>query len=199
MAASRIACAGAAVLLALAGGTRAQTPADGWIDWDRLDAGEILVESASIDRGTATVQLAIRIAADRESIWDVITACEISPEYVPHVRSCSRVALIADGDAELFRQTVKPAFFLPAFDHVFRLDYFPPDRIEVSHVSGPIDRLEGEWRLRERPDGAIALLHTMTVNPGFPVPRFFVRNTMERDLPDVLAEIRARAEAAARR
>lgn len=199
MAASRIAGLGLAALLAGSEGAGAQAPDDDWIDWQRLDAGEILHQSASVDRGTATIRLAIRIAADREAIWELITACELSPEFVPHVRACSRIARIADGGAELFRQTVKPAFFLPTFDHVFRLDYFPPDRIEVSHVSGPIDRLEGEWRLLERPDGAIALLHTMTVNPGFPVPRFFVRNTMERDLPDVLDEIRARAETAGAR
>jgi len=168
----------------------------GWIDWERLDAGEVLLESIKESRGTVTIELAIAIDADRGSIWEILTACEVSPEYVPHVVACRRIASIADGDAELFEQTVKPAFFLPRFEHVFRLDYDPPERIGVSHVSGPIDRMEGGWRLLERPNGAIALLHTLTLNPGFPVPRFFVRNTLERDLPEVLREIRRRAEAA---
>jgi ribosome-associated toxin RatA of RatAB toxin-antitoxin module len=175
----------------------AQGVDDSWIDWDRLTAGEILVESSSTERGTATINLAIAIRADWRSVWDVITACEVSPEYVPHVISCRRIATDSDANAELFRQTVKPAFFLPKFDHVFRLDYSPPERIDVHHVSGPIERLEGSWRLMPRPNGTIALLHSMTVNPAFPVPRFFVRNTLERDLPGVLAEIRRRAESAA--
>jgi hypothetical protein len=184
-----------AALAATAGSVAAQQTAEDWIDWERVDAGEVVFESSSVDRGTAQIRLAVGIDADWESIWAIITACEISPEFVPHIVGCRRIASIAGDDAELFEQTVKPAFFLPKFDHVFRLDYYPPERIVVSHVSGPIDRLEGEWRLIERPGGRLALLHSMTVNPGFPVPRFFVRNTLERDLPDVLIEIRDRAEA----
>jgi ribosome-associated toxin RatA of RatAB toxin-antitoxin module len=177
----------------------AQSPSGpDWVDWQRLDNGEILFESRNADeRGTATIRVAVAIEADWRVIWELITACEISPEFVPHVVACSRIESTAEGDSELFKQTVKPAFFLPRFEHVFQLDYFPPERVEVSHISGPIERLEGTWRLLERPDGRIALIHEMTVNPAFPVPRFFVRNTLERDLPDVLAEIRRRAEAAA--
>jgi ribosome-associated toxin RatA of RatAB toxin-antitoxin module len=187
---------GLLALLATIGNAQAQNENLGWIDWDRLDDGEILYQTSNVDeRGTASIQLAIEIAAPWEAIWELITACEISPEFVPHVVACSRIESTADGDSELFKQTVKPAFFLPRFDHVFQLDYFPPERIEVSHISGPIDRLEGTWRLIERPAGKIALLHSMTVNPAFPVPRFFVRNTLERDLPGVLEEIRRRAEA----
>ena len=187
-----------AVLAFAAGPCPAQDDDLAWVDWDRLDDGGIQYQAHNADeRGTATIQLAIEIDADWKSIWDLITACEVSPEYVPHVVACSRIESTAEGDSELFKQTVKPAFFLPRFDHVFQLDYFPPDRVEVSHISGPIERLEGTWRLINRPNGSIALIHTMTVNPAFPVPRFFVRNTLERDMPGVLKEIRRRAEAAA--
>lgn len=182
---------------ALAADAAAQPADDSWIDFDRLAEGEILYETVSEERGTATIRLALAIDADWRSVWEVITACEVSPEYVPHVVSCRSIAVDTETDTELFEQTVKPAFFLPRFDHVFRLEYSPPERIDVSHVSGPIERLEGSWRLVPRPDGTIALIHSLTVNPAFPVPRFFVRNTLERDLPDVLTEIRRRAEAAA--
>jgi len=176
----------------------AQEASPDWIDWERLDAGEVLYETAGEDRGTVSINIAVLIDADWRAIWDVLRACDISPEYVPNVRACTRIAEVEGGNAELFKQVVKPAFFLPKFEHVFRLDYQPPDRIEVSHVSGPMDRLEGNWQLLERPGGAIALIHSMTLKPGFPVPRFFVRNTLESDLPEVLRAIRERAEAAAR-
>lgn len=183
---------------ALAAANGAAQPADdSWIDFDRLADREILFETVAEERGTATIRLALAIDADWQSVWDVITACEVSPEYVPHVVSCRSIAVDTETDTELFEQTVKPAFFLPRFDHVFRLEYSPPERIDVSHVSGPIERLEGSWRLVPQPDGTIALIHSLTVNPAFPVPRLFVRNTLERDLPEVLAEIRRRAEAAA--
>lgn len=176
----------------------AQEASFDWIDWERLDAGEVLFRTQNEARGTVTVQVAVRIDADWQAIWSVLRACDVSPEYVPHVRACRLIAEVEGEDAELFEQVVKPAFFLPKFEHVFRLDYHPPDRIDVSHVSGPMDRLEGGWRLLERPDGAIALIHTMTLKPGFPVPRLFVRNTLEKDLPVVLGKIRDRAEVAMR-
>lgn len=179
--------------------SQGQDPEFDWVDWDRVADGEVLFEAYNEDqRGTVTIRLAIAIDADAETVWELITACEISPEYVPHVIACSRIDSTADGDSELFKQTVKPAFFLPRFEHVFQLDYHPFERIEVSHISGPIDRLEGLWQLIPRADGGVVLLHRMTVNPAFPVPRFFVRNTLERDLPGVLLEIRRRAEAAGR-
>jgi hypothetical protein len=189
-----------AALLALLAGQSGRAAAQvddlGWVDWDKLAAGGIEIKTTKEDRGTVSIDLAIAIHADWKTIWDQLTACEVSPEYVPHVVSCRKIDTVADGTAELFLQTVKPAFFLPKFEHVFRLDYFPPDRIEVSHVSGPIDRLEGAWRLIQQSEGTIILVHSMTLKPGFPVPRFFVRNTLEHDLPEVLQEIRKRAEAA---
>lgn len=196
---SRLACARVAGLITLitAGSALAQ-PADlDWVDWERLATGEVDFKTIKESRGTVTIDIAIAIHADWQSIWNVLVSCDISPDFVPHVVACERVATINDGRAELFNQTVKPAFFLPKFDHVFRLDYFPPERIEVSHVNGPIDRMEGSWRLIERPEGVVALVHSMTLKPGFPVPRMFVRRTLERDMPTILTAIRSRAEAAA--
>jgi hypothetical protein len=165
-----------------------------WVDWNSVNAGNVEYRTSKIDKGTTRIDLTIAIDAERQTVWDLLTACEISPEYVPHVIDCSQIDTISGGAAELFLQTVKPAFFLPKFEHVFRLDYFPLDRIEVSHISGPIDRMEGAWRLIDRPGMPMILIHSLTLKPGFPVPPFFVRNTLQRDLPMVLREIRSRAE-----
>jgi Polyketide cyclase / dehydrase and lipid transport len=187
----------AALLLALfANRVGAQTDDLDWIDWKSLDAGEVAVQTSKVDRGTVHIDLAIEIDADWQSVWGLLTACEISPEFVPNVLACRRLASVDDCNCELFEQTVKPAFFLPKFDHVFELEYFPPQRIEVRHVSGPIDRMDGSWTLMQSPDRPLVLIHSMTVKPGFPAPPLFVRNTLKRDLPKVLMEIRDRSERA---
>lgn len=165
-----------------------------WVDWNSVDAGNVEYLTSKVDKGTTRIDLVIAIDANRQTVWDLLRSCEISPEYVPHVVDCSQIDTISDGAAELFLQTVKPAFFLPRFEHVFRLDYFPLDRIEVSHISGPIDRMEGAWRLVERSGRPMVLIHSLTLKPGFPVPPLFVRNTLKRDLPMVLREIRSRAQ-----
>ena len=184
-----------ALLIVSAGPVLSQDP--DWLDYAAVDAGEIVLQTYNVSRGTVHIDLAIAIDADWEAIWEILTACEISPEFVPNVVDCRRIATDEACDCELFEQTVKPAFFLRRFDHVFRLEYHPPERIDVSHVSGPIDTMEGGWRIMDRPGKKTILMHSMTLNPSFPVPRFFVKNTLERDLPKVLREVRERAERAA--
>lgn len=168
-----------------------------WIDRAKLEAGEVLVESRRSNRArTVSVRVATYVAARPEAIWDVLTACEIAPEYVPNVQSCRSLETLDMGRAELFVQTVKPAFFLPSFEHVFRLDYEPYTRIDVSRISGPIEHMAGNWWLIEEEAGRVLLVYQLEVDPGVPIPRFIVRATLRRDLPRIVMAVRERAEAA---
>jgi hypothetical protein len=189
----------AALLTALGGAARADEQPDlGWIDRATLDNGTVQVIAERGDRPlTVQVRVAIKVKAPPQAIWDVLTACQIAPEYVPNVVSCRSLEVVDDGHSELFVQTVKPAFFLPTFEHVFRLDYEPYERIGVHRVSGPLARMDGDWWLVPQPDGAILLVYELAVDPGLPVPRFFVRATMKRDVPKILTAVRNRAESAA--
>jgi hypothetical protein len=193
----------AAVTLALFGNVhhaRAQTepePDLGWIDRDAVAAREIQVNA---DRGDRPLTVLIRIAAEVDApstaIWKILTACEIAPEYVPNVVSCKKLEELDGGRAELFVQTIKPIFFLPTFEHVFRLDYTPYSRIDVHRVSGPIAYMEGSWWLLPQDGGRVLLVYQVAVDPGLPIPRFLVRATMKRDLPKIMMAVRERAEAA---
>lgn len=168
-----------------------------WIESEKLAEGEVSLRTDKLPRNGVSIEVAIRIESTREIIWDILTACEIAPEYVPNVVSCELIDSINEGMSELFIQTVKPAFFIPAFEHVFRLDYHPPDRIDVQRVSGPIDEMDGTWWLLGNADGSVTLVHSLKLRPGIPVPRLFVRATLKRDLPVVLNAVRDRAEALA--
>jgi hypothetical protein len=169
-------------------------PDTSWVDHGALANGQVQV-AARTEHLTVHVKVAIQAHATPEAIWDVLTACQIAPEYVPNVQSCRSVETLDGGRAELFVQTVKPAFFLPAFEHVFRLDYEPYTRIGVHRVSGPLERMDGNWWLLPQADGTILVLYELAVDPGIPVPRFFVRATMKRDIPKILTAVRDRAEA----
>ena len=174
----------------------AQEPDLTWIDRAALEAGAVLVHAGRDTRPlTVHVKVATLVDASPEAIWDVLISCQIAPEYVPNVSSCKSLETLDQGRAELFIQTVKPAFFWPSFEHVFRLDYEPYRRIDVHRVSGPIEHMEGSWWLLPQAGGAILLVHELAIDPGFPVPRFFVRATLKRDLPRVMEGVRERAEA----
>jgi hypothetical protein len=184
-------------LLSCSFGATAQPSLD-WIDYDAIGAREVQVYVERSDRPlTAEVKVAVEIDAPAQAIWDVLKACEISPEYVPNVQSCTKLDELDGGRAELFQQTIKPVFFMPTFEHVFRLDYTPYTRIDVNRVSGPIALLQGTWWLLPEANGRILLVYELSLDPGMPIPRFLVRATLKRDLPKVLGAVRERAEAAA--
>jgi hypothetical protein len=182
-------------LFSIASGAVAEPNLD-WLDRAALAAGEVLVQADHSDRRlTVNVQLATEIDASPTAVWDVLRACEVAPEYVPNVVSCRKLEEVDDGRGELFVQTVKPIFFMPTFEHVFRLDYTPYSRIDVSRVSGPIAHMQGTWWLLPQDSGRILLVYELELDPGMPIPRFMVRATLKRDLPKVLAAVRERAEA----
>ena len=166
-----------------------------WIDRQAVAAGTVFYQT---DRGErpqiVVIKLAIDIAAPPQAIWDVLTACQIAPEYVPNVQSCRKVEVLDGGRAELFVQVIKPAFFIPAFEHVFKLNYTPYARIDVHRVSGPIAHLDGSWWLLPQQDGHTLLVYDLAIDPGFPIPRFFIRAMLKRDVPRVLSAVRERAE-----
>jgi hypothetical protein len=187
-----------ATLVALATLAAAQATAQpdlSWVDRGAVAAGEIIVNTDRGDRPlTVLVRIAAEIDAPAAAIWKILTACEIAPEYVPNVVSCKKLEELDGGRADLFVQTIKPIFFLPTFEHVFRLDYTPYTRIDVHRVSGPIAHMEGSWWLLPQESGSILLVYDVAVDPGLPIPRFLVRATMKRDLPKIVEAVRERAE-----
>jgi hypothetical protein len=184
-------------LLVLAAAPLVAQPDLSWVDRTAVADGEILVNA---DRGERPLTVLVRIAAEVDApptaIWKILTACEIAPEYVPNVVSCKKLEELDGGRADMFVQTIKPIFFLPTFEHVFRLDYTPYARIDVHRVSGPIAHMEGTWWLLPQDNGRILLVYQVAVDPGLPIPRFMVRATMKRDLPKIMQAVRERAEAA---
>jgi ribosome-associated toxin RatA of RatAB toxin-antitoxin module len=183
-------------LFSIASGAAAQPDLD-WLDREGLAARDVLVQADRSERPlTVNVQVAAEVDASAKAIWDVLRACDVAPEYVPNVMSCRTLEEVDGGRGELFVQTVKPIFFMPTFEHVFRLDYTPYSRIDVSRVSGPIAHMQGTWWLLPQDNGRILLVYELELDPGMPIPRFMVRATLKRDLPKVVAAVRARAEAA---
>jgi hypothetical protein len=164
-----------------------------WVDRALVDAGEIVLQTGK-DDDAVTIDAALRIHASEEAIRSVLRACEVAPEYTPNIVACRRLDSPENSQSELFVQTVKPAFFIPRFEHVFRLDYFPA-RVEVHRVSGPIAELDGTWWFFEEADGGLLVVYSLRLRLGLPVPKFFVRSSLRRDVPAILGAVRMRSEA----
>jgi ribosome-associated toxin RatA of RatAB toxin-antitoxin module len=182
-------------LLALAApAVDGQAPDTSWIDEDRVEKGDIVFDFGDDRRFQGLLRAAVMIAAAPEAIWEVLRDCEAAPEYLDNVERCERVATIDDGQAEIFRQRAKLRWFLPSFEHEFRLDYEPYRRITVSRVSGPLDRLDAVWWLEPHPPDHTLLVYRLNLDAGPLLPNFLLGRPLQRDVRNALTAVRDRAE-----
>ena len=184
-----------AVISALPFSLSAQDADLDWIVQEELQAGRILVDFGDDQRYSGHIRAAVLIEATVERVWAILVDCEKAPEYVPNVLSCELIETLEQQNAQIFRQRVKPRWYLPGFEHEFRADYQPYTRIDVNRVSGPLGKLEGTWRLLPRAGGGLVLVYSLDFEPGLPVPRLIVGRILGHDLPVILAAVRDRAEA----
>ena len=188
---------GVAVLGALLAGPLPATAAEpdlSWLDHALLDRGEVQVLTEHNEHGIVHMRFAVKVTAPVTRLWAVLKDCPASAEYTPNIVSCRSLEVLDDGRAELFTQTIKIAFFVPSFEHVFRLSYDPYTHIGVHRVRGPIDVLDGNWWLVPQEGGTVLLVNELAIDIGLPVPRFLIKATMRREVPKMLVGIRDRSQ-----
>ena len=172
------------------------TPADLTPDeLELVDRGEVVVRSLATEGSSAgRVWAAVAIAAPASVVWNVMVDVEHAPEFVPGLRCARR--LEQHGQYEIIEHTVKFSWLLPEVTYRFRADYVPLARIDFRRVSGDLRALEGTWSLRATPDNAGAIVtYSVYLDPGFLVPQWLVRQSLQRNLPAVLRALRGRAMA----
>lgn len=163
---------------------------------ERLLAREIVVRATpEADAARGYVSAAVLIAASPEVIWDVMTDCARASTFVPGLRRCRVLDSSPDGSGEVIEHEVKYSWLLPAVHYVFRANYSKPSRIQFHRVSGDLREQHGEWRL-EAVAGATATIveYEIYLDPGFLIPAVVVRHALRKDVPALLAALRARVE-----
>jgi ribosome-associated toxin RatA of RatAB toxin-antitoxin module len=188
-------CLGAllAWLLAVSPAT-GQLPETDWIDAARLAAGEIVIDFGETSRFRGRIRAAALVEAPPERIWEVLKDCESAPAYLENVVSCTLVETLDDGRAQIFRQRAKLRWFLPSFEHAFRLDYEPYHRITVSRVSGPLERLDAVWWLVPESPNRTVVVYKLDLEAGPLIPNFVLAGPLRRDVLNAMVTVRQRAE-----
>jgi len=148
-----------------------------------LDAGE--------QSGSATA--AVRIHADREVVWSLITSCTEALTLVPGLVSCTVLETAPDGSWQRIRHVIDYSWYAPKLTYEFRASYDEPARVSIERISGDLRILRGSWRLERDGDYTIAR-YAVHLAPGFWIPRWIVRAALRRDLPKMLRALRVRAE-----
>ena len=178
------------VLLLFAG--RAAIPAD--LAQEASQHGDIeiaVVLDAAEQSGSASAT--VRIHADREVVWSLITSCAEALSLVPGLVSCEVLETAPDRSWQRIRHVLNYSWYVPKLTYEIRASYTEPSRVSIERISGDLRVLKGSWALQS--DGDYTTAHyVVDLAPGFWVPHWIVRAALRRDLPKLLRALRTRAE-----
>lgn len=162
------------------------------------EAREVLVSIKRIDDSDLLhITASIRIAAERVAVWRVLTSCEQAMNYVPDIRSCEVLQSGVNSQGTSFDITkhhLKPYFFLPGVDSIFRADYQKPKQISFYRQGGDMAFFKGEWTFVDSADDETILFYDATVDLHRRLGQGSEKRILQRDLPKMLKELRKLVE-----
>jgi ribosome-associated toxin RatA of RatAB toxin-antitoxin module len=159
----------------------------------QIRAGEILVENANTSDAGGSVRVQALVKGNMLDLWDFIASCDATFYYVQGLKSCNVLSVIRDndGDTTKVQQSVKKSWIVPKMDYVMEVRRQPMRRVDFQLVEGDLDLMQGGWRFKELENEDLFIVtHEIRVKPSFPVPRWLIRRSMRKDLPDMLACLR---------
>ncbi len=157
-----------------------------------IEIGVVLDTAEQTGRASATV----RIHAEREGVWSLITSCAEALKMVPGLVDCQVLETASDGSWQRIRHVLDYSWFVRKLTYEILATYDKPAEVSIERVSGDLRTLKVSWNLKSDGDYTIAQ-YKIDLAPGFWVPRWLVRGALKRDLPKMLRALRARAESAA--
>jgi hypothetical protein len=152
--------------------------------------------SVSLDQAqqSGTASAIVRIHANREIVWSLITSCPESLRMVPGLEICDVLETAQDQSWQKIRHVMNYSWYVPKLTYVIRATYDRPSMVSIERISGDLRTLRGSWELQS--DGDYTIAHyTVDLAPGFWVPNWIVRTVLRKDLPRMLRALRSRAEA----
>ena len=94
------------------------------------------------------------------------------------------------------RHRVNNNWYTPTIDFTYEASRNSQDLGEFRLVEGNLKVMEGQWSFEKLAQGeGMIVTHEIRVRSRFPAPRWLVRRVLKKDLPDMLACVRALAGA----
>jgi ribosome-associated toxin RatA of RatAB toxin-antitoxin module len=155
----------------------------------RLLAGEVDI-STGTEGGAAAASLQAVFYTSAESVWRTLESCEANFSFVPGLRECQLLEL--EERRAVTRQVVKSFWFMPSTEFTFATVRQPYEWIVIQLLGGDLRQMQGSWRFDPLPGhpGALLVSHSIRLEPRAVAPGWMVRNTLRKDLPDMLACLR---------
>lgn len=153
----------------------------------RLQSGDILHEYARMDESGGAIQARILIRTKMEDVRGILQGCGKAFVFVDGMEQCEIVERTQD--RTLIRQVVDTGLLAPTLRYSYESKNLAFPDMDFKLVEGNLRALEGGWEFVDVQEGVL-VTYKMRVQPGFPIPRFLVRMSLRRMIPDMLACIR---------
>jgi ribosome-associated toxin RatA of RatAB toxin-antitoxin module len=153
----------------------------------QLQAGEILYEYTHMDESGGALQAKILIRASLEEIREILKGCGKAFVFVDGMEQCE--ILERSENHVLIHQVVDTGLLAPELDYSYEAKSRSKTQMSFKLIEGNLSIMQGGWQFEEVAEGVYAT-YEMRVRPGFPIPRFLVRMSLRRMIPDMLACIR---------
>jgi len=157
----------------------------------------IVVIKAIADTQRVQLSAVIKIAAAVAVVWDTLVSCDKALQYVPDIRECEvlQTGIDQQGNAfDITRHRIKPYFFLPSVNSIFRANYQRPEHIEFYRQGGDLRFFRGQWQFIESDTDETLLYYQATVDLHKRLNQRSEMRILNRDVPRMLMDLRELAE-----
>lgn len=160
----------------------------------RLKQGEVLLETIHGDKPGGAARVTAMFYAEAGAVWNIIGHCEYEFIYMRGLSVCEML----DGDQ--FQMTMHHrlhnSWFTPTLDYTFAAKRATDNHGEAHLIEGNLKVLQGNWTITSIGDSnSLIVVHEIRIQPKLPAPRWLIRRSLRKDLPDMLACIRGLARA----
>lgn len=163
-------------------------------DLQRLRSGDILLQTIHSDLPGGAARVVALFHSTDEAVWSVIGYCKYEFMYIRGLEICE--VLEPGQEHMLMHHRLRNSWYTPTLDFTFEANRKPGNIGEASLVSGNLKVLQGQWRIVTLADAKqVIVIHEIRVQPAMPAPRWLIRRSLRKDLPDMIACIRGLAGA----
>ena len=163
-------------------------------DMTRMKRGEILLQTIHPDKPGAAARVSALLHTNASEVWNIMGYCEYELIYVKGLKVCEM--LEGDQFQMIVHHRLKHNWYTPALDFIFSARRRSDESGNASLVSGNLRVFEGQWNFYPLiDDDSVIVVHEVRIQPRIPAPKWLVRRSLQKDLPDMLACIRGLASA----
>ena len=162
--------------------------------YQRILSGEVIVSTFDEGLPGGAARVTALFSSSSEPVWEIIGHCEYAFVYIKGLKECE---VLEPGQSfMLLRHQIRNSWYTPTLKYTFSASRYGLSRGEAMLVEGNLKKFQGSWEMTPVDEGRATIVsHEIRVQPEFLSPRWLVRRSLKRDLPDMLACIRGLANA----